>query len=577
MSSAAAAAKTVLVVDDQQTIRDTLVKSLEWRGFNAKGASNINQAREIVEELGSNIDVAVLDMRLQDKEHLNLTGADLGQEVRNALRLPPEFLIFSGFTEPAYLTAASRLGTAAYLVKGPVKPDELIRHIRALALRRALNTERKEVGEKIERIAEKAYSRSAAIQHLCRQVIEPELKACLGLPALMLLSDEKGTHTFGDDPRAAGGHNAAYQMIQDWTFTQINSDGPFILHSEHAQAAPDAQTGETIQRLEGGSFLRLYSAHNLRFSIGILPSEGGGDHDLPEDPGKLASILNTYLRTPVSELLNLLERVEAAIEKAKRRTLLQHTSRFCLYVGQTQRDVLNEAVEQKELDSESQYFKKLKRLASDLIATGNEFSQLSDEGAQKSAVAEAVSVAAVVKQAVAEVEEQFFSDRLKLVVKGEDFDLRIDRRDLLVAVLRVLQWMAQREEKTPEEAGEPVVEVEYLTANGRAEIHFLDRSRRLSVQLREHLFEPFSQAPPARAQAVKEEEAQPTTEQTADELPGLYMPLYLAKMLIEQRYHGRLEDRTGKSDKLEGRHGHHFVIRFAAEEEEVWPEEILET
>ncbi|MET0624380.1 MAG: response regulator [Pyrinomonadaceae bacterium] len=570
-ATATAAAKTILVVDDEETIRDPLVESLKWRGFNAEGASNVNQARELIERLGSQIDVAVLDMRLQDTEHPNLTGADLGLEVRNALRLPPEFLIFSGFTQPDYLTAASRLGTAAYLVKGPIPTKELICHIRALALRRALNTERKEVGEKIERIAEKDHSRTAAIQDLCRQVIEPELRACLGLPSVLLLSDEKGTHTCGADPRTAAGPSAVYQMIQDWTFTQINSDGPFTLQREHAKIAGDAQTREVIHRLEGGSFLPIHTAHNLRFSIGILPPEGGTG-GLTEDPSKLAGILKTYLPAPVGELLNLLERVETAIEKAKRRTLLEHTSRFCLYVGQTQRDVLNEAVERSEIDAESVYFKKLKRLSSDLIATGNEFSLLSGEAPRDGAGVEPISVASVVQQAVDEVEEQFLSDRLSLAAKGEDFKLKIERRDLLVAVLRVLQWMAQREEKTPAEVAKPVIEIEYLKADGRAEIHFLDQSRRLSSQLRQHLFEPFSQALPARASAGKAE-GEDAPSKKDDELPGLYMPLYLAKMLVEQKNHGQLEDRSETSDKLGGRYGHHFVISFAAEAE-TWPAEI---
>jgi hypothetical protein len=344
-------------------------------------------------------------------------------------------------------------------------------------------------------------------------------------------------------------------MIQDMIFTEINRDGPFILRPEHARSAPDSQTRDVFRRLEGGSFLPLHAAHDLRFSIGILRPEDGAA-TLPEDPVKLAGILNTYLRAPVNELLNLLERMEVAIEKAKRSTLLEHTSRFCLYVGQTQRDVLNEAVEKREIDAESVYFKKLKRLASDLIATGNEFSQLSGEAAQDASAAEAVSVAGVVGQAIEEVEDQFLSERLKLMAKGEGFELKIERRDLLVAVLRVLQWMAQREEKTPAGAEAPVVEVEFMKAGGRAEIHFRDQSRRLGDQLRQRLFEPFAQAPPARTPIKKDEE---------EELPGLYMPLYLAKMLVEKKNAGRLEDR---SDKLEGRHGHHFVISFPAEEEE---------
>jgi K+-sensing histidine kinase KdpD len=210
-----------------------------------------------------------------------------------------------------------------------------------------------------------------------------------------------------------------------------------------------------------------------------------------------------------------------------------------------------------EVDSDRQWFQKLKKLASDLQATGNEFSQLSSistgtEGAAKTV--EPISVASVVQQAWDEIEEQFIDGDLTLEQKGDDFNLAIERKDLLIAVLRVIQWMTQRADKIPAEVSTPIIEVEYAHHAGHWEIRFADHSRRLGSQLRQKLFDPFTQATTPMV-SIKEE---------GEEHLGLYLPLYLAKTLIEVKNNGSLEDR---SDEREDRYGHLFVMSFAVEEE----------
>src|SRR5207302_1628083 len=107
--------------------------------------------------------------------------------------------------------------------------------------------------------------------------------------------------------------------------------------------------------------------------------------------------------------------------------------------------------------------------------------------------------------------------------------LAIERNDLLLAVLRVLQWMVQRTDKVP--AGiRPKIVVGYSASAEAVEISFSDLSQRLSPRLRQRLFDPFTQvstAPPLSEGAKR---------------PGQYLPLYLAKVLVEIKHNGSLED-----------------------------------
>lgn len=550
--------KTVLVIEDERIVRLPLVSALKMRGFNAKGAATVEEARALIEQLEDNIDVMVLDMRLEDEKYPDMTGAKLGLEVRNAHPkwLPPEFLIFSGHKTNEYYEAAWQLGAAAYLVKGMAQ-DDLIRHIRSLALRRALSVERKEIEEKIERIAELNATPTAAIINFCHQVLASEMKACLGAPSIFLLSDSSGTQNSGSDTDLPLGYHSGYERIQALTFGAVNSTDPFVFDPQQISGPPDGETYNIYQKLEGGAFLPLFITHGLRLSIGILRTE---DMPLPEEPDKLARILSAYLRPAIIEhLLNFLTRLTAlnARKDAERKTLLENTSRFCLYVGQTQLDVLDEALAEEKIEPGTEYFHKLKKLALDLCATGNEFSQLSnisspsESAGRMSSQVEPVSVSSVISQAWGEIKEQFSIEKLFLEEKGEDFHLAIDRNDLLVAVLRVLQWMAQREDKLPVGA-KPEIKVEYVRGEDYVEIHFTDQSRRLGNQLRQKLFEPFTQAtpPPLLSSEDGDEKA---------ERPGLYLPLYLAKTLVEVKNNGSLEDR---SDLVEGKLGHRFVMKF---------------
>ncbi len=121
------------------------------------------------------------------------------------------------------------------------------------------------------------------------------------------------------------------------------------------------------------------------------------------------------------------------------------------------------------------------------------------------------------------------------------------RRDnLQIAISRILQWFVQRMTESPADS-EPAIFVRCSETPRGPEVAFEDRSRRLSDQLREFLFTPFSQAsshPPVRKELRG---------------PGIHLSLYMAKMLVEVGSGGVLEDRSAE---VAGSQGHRLVMRF---------------
>jgi K+-sensing histidine kinase KdpD len=217
---------------------------------------------------------------------------------------------------------------------------------------------------------------------------------------------------------------------------------------------------------------------------------------------------------------------------------------------------LNEVIAQDEAAAETAVFQKFKKLTLDLQATGNEFSILSESINRERTNLPApkpIGIRSVVERAWQEVKEHFLLDKLQLREIGDDFTLAIEENDLRAAVLRVLQWLAQREDKVSAEA--PTIDVEYRRRNKRLEISFTDQSRRLGGELRKRLFEPFTQI------------ATMTPPKDGNERPGLYLPLYLTKSLVEKNK-GELEDRTEELAKT-AKFGHCFTMSFPVQENDV--------
>jgi DNA-binding response OmpR family regulator len=127
--------QTILVVDDERTIREVVRRYLELEGFAVQEAETGTQALEI---LSANMpDLLVLDIMLPGIDGLAIT-----RKLRNSI----EFASLTGEIPIVFLTARSEeidrilgfeVGADDYLVK-PFSPRELVARVKAV-LRRSSN------------------------------------------------------------------------------------------------------------------------------------------------------------------------------------------------------------------------------------------------------------------------------------------------------------------------------------------------------------------------------------------------------------------------------------------------------
>ena len=556
-NAAPAAAKMVWVVENKESVRLPLLKNLTLRGFKATGAASREEVRRLVRESSEEVDVAVLDLNLDDTREPTTNGLDAGQDIiENQPALPPKRIVYSDHTDTEYYKAVSTSGVDAYIPKrardGATK---LYNQVRTSGLVRALSPVRAEISGKIERIAEQNLNRLEEATKICLEAIAPEVDVCLDVPCIFLLSRGSTTQVLGHKGAAGVEAFIKADQVQDKIFAEKEKKDskPFSLTSADRNDPLDGQNS-LFQQLDRSSFLALFEEDDLRVSMGILSAPKGTPLWEEKDPQQLAGNLIRELSQPIVKQFKYLSHVKSIIENTK----LKHTSGFCLYVGETQSNALEESLEKGEIEDTNACFRKVKRLADDLRATGIEFSRLIEAPRTKTCVADLQKTSAheVINEAWNMVKKR--GSTLELRQNGSTLDLTIPRQDLLVAAVRMLEWLAQRQDRIPREAPK-AVEVVYSREPGRAAISFIDHSRRLGGQIRRRLFEPFTQGTTTLT----------NTKNQGDTQPGLYLPLYLAKTLLTVKNHGSLEDRT---DELKSEHGHCFLFTFPVEEDKrVWP------
>jgi DNA-binding NtrC family response regulator len=116
---------TVLVVDDEEDLRDIMRRMLERRGFTVIAAGDSRQAIEVCREHPGTIDVLVTD--------LGLPGVSGGELSRTAAELRPGMRVVYISGLPRELAVADGLiAEDALLVKKPFSTDRLIEALRSV-------------------------------------------------------------------------------------------------------------------------------------------------------------------------------------------------------------------------------------------------------------------------------------------------------------------------------------------------------------------------------------------------------------------------------------------------------------
>lgn len=534
--------KKVLIVENIKKMLHHLQKNLEQCGFETYTASTVAEARQLAEQNWGELDVALLDMQLDDPSHPRITGADIGIEFRNKMKsFPPESLIYSGMNEIDYYRLALKLGAAAYLLKEFDGIEVVIRHVKVLALRRSLSGENPKIVAEVARISVHSKTQSEAILRFCREVLTPEFEACLGAQFVILFTDEDGTRNCADNLELPGESATFYHTLQALAHGKGNLTEPFVLESAELEPPFDQKDADLYQKLNLAAFLPLTLSTDLRLSIGILP--GGVGVATPADAKALCTVLAQYLRPTVLEnVMNIWS------QWTELRATRASTAKLCLAVGQEISDAL-ESVDPEPLND----------LANDLNDTGQYLAHLDNHSWQYES--DPVSMKDVVTNIWQLVSES--QDTAKVVVDLQgDCLANVQRGDLEIVVSRLLQWFVYRSNAMPLDVA-PVVKIKCVALDEAATVSFEDCSHRLPKVLRDDMFAPFTQAISTPFASVKLPGSAVDQTPTRSNLnTGRYLPLYLAKMLVEGRYHGLLEDHSDQI--LDHSYGHRILMELPA-------------
>lgn len=530
----------IFIVEDHGPQRRNLHEALEDCGFEVWSAGDVATARSHVQELGDRIDVALLDMQLEDPAAPGIYGTDIGFEIRRgqATNLT-EFLILTAHPDLDFKKHALRLGAAAYLRK-PMPIPEVIHHIRSLAFRRQITASSIPTSKKSRRIVETSFNRNHALARYCQEIMSPTLEWSLGSPTLLLCSDQYGTRLCGGSIRLDElDSRGLFHTVASLAFGRSGTQEPYAIDAPSFPPLKKEQEQELLEELDGGCVVTLAEIRDFRLSAVLKRGR-----QPEEDPEKLGSIFAGYARSAVTTQLLGVATLWAEMA-AHRRTLLAATSRMCLYLGQRQKSLLDKVQGGHLGEAE---LRELQDLGEDLHTAGQLLADL-DEDVEAGEPLDAPSHERVdVIRLVNEVWGKL-SDAadlpLDLLHAEGDCVVHAGRSDLSIVIRRILRWLVQRL-PSGAQGPKPIAVSCQQDAEG-TRITFRDASRRLPLHLREHVFLPFEEADqsPMRPQEDEPDGA------------GALLSLYLARALVEVRSGGYLEDQT---EDLEDEDGHLLVM-----------------
>jgi DNA-binding response OmpR family regulator len=113
----------ILIAEDERDIRDLIIFTLRYHGYDVAAATNGEEALELA--LSEHPDLIILDVRMP-----RMTGYDVCREIKANKatdHIPVAFLSAKG--QEAEVQAGMDAGAIAYILK-PFAPDELVARVR---------------------------------------------------------------------------------------------------------------------------------------------------------------------------------------------------------------------------------------------------------------------------------------------------------------------------------------------------------------------------------------------------------------------------------------------------------------
>ena len=150
---------TVLVVDDEASVRDLVTRWLTQAGYRCASAGSIRDARDYFH--ANEVHLVTLDVRMAGR-----SGIDLLHHI-NEISPDTSVIMMTGVSEAQTAIEALTYGACAYLIK-PIVCEELVFHARRAVERRQLIIEKR---EHIYKLEERVREQTVAIRRAHEETI----------------------------------------------------------------------------------------------------------------------------------------------------------------------------------------------------------------------------------------------------------------------------------------------------------------------------------------------------------------------------------------------------------------------
>jgi two-component system response regulator HydG len=224
---------TVLVVDDEEGIREFCVGALEDMGYRVHSAPSGRQALAVLD--AGQVDIVLTDLRMPDTD-----GIGLIREIRQR-ELDADVIVMTAHATISTAVEATKLGAYDYIAK-PFAIDDLIALVESLVERRELMVDNRLLRETIEKQDGFAgmMGNSAPMQRIYRFLLKVASKRCP-----VLITGESGT---GKELVARAIHAQGPWRERPFVPVDCGALTPSLIESELFGHVRGAYTGATQDR-----------------------------------------------------------------------------------------------------------------------------------------------------------------------------------------------------------------------------------------------------------------------------------------------------------------------------------------